>query len=137
VTLRQYLHKHAQIYSPAGAIILATPPAKFAWILTANQVAEMFSWQLLSFTQNHVAIRLIFMLIVGRSMALALAQAGAHIIGITDPMGDLLPEDKVRAMEKIIAGKIENYPPLIPPVLPCPYTLSKLLFATFVSLLHA
>ncbi|MCF6328098.1 MAG: TRAP transporter large permease [Devosiaceae bacterium] len=52
------------IDTTASIMMIVAASAIFAWILTANQVAEMFAGQLLSFTDNRVAILLIIMLIV-------------------------------------------------------------------------
>ncbi len=47
----------------ASIMMIVAASAIFAWILTANQVAEMFAGELLGFTDNRVAILLIIMLI--------------------------------------------------------------------------
>ncbi len=48
----------------ASIMMIVAASAIFAWILTANQVAEMFASELLGFTDNKTAILLIIMLIV-------------------------------------------------------------------------
>ncbi|MBL4731976.1 MAG: TRAP transporter large permease [Rhizobiaceae bacterium] len=48
----------------ASIMMIVAASAIFAWILTANQVAEIFASELLGFTENKTAILLIIMLIV-------------------------------------------------------------------------
>jgi tripartite ATP-independent transporter DctM subunit len=52
------------VETTASIMMIVAASAIFAWILTANQVAEMFATELLSFTDNKTAILLIMMLIV-------------------------------------------------------------------------
>jgi tripartite ATP-independent transporter DctM subunit len=52
------------VETTASIMVIVAASAIFAWILTANQVAEMFATELLSFTDNKTAILLIMMLIV-------------------------------------------------------------------------
>lgn len=52
------------IDTTASIMMIVAASAIFAWILTANQVAEMFASELLGFTDNKTAILLIMMLIV-------------------------------------------------------------------------
>jgi tripartite ATP-independent transporter DctM subunit len=51
------------VETTASIMMIVAASAIFAWILTANQVAEMFATELLSFTDNKTAILLIMMLI--------------------------------------------------------------------------
>ena len=48
----------------ASIMMIVAASAIFAWILTANQVAQMFANELLGFTDNKTALLLIIMLIV-------------------------------------------------------------------------
>ncbi len=48
----------------ASIMMIVAASAIFAWILTANQVAQMFASELLGFTQNKTALLLIIILII-------------------------------------------------------------------------
>jgi len=52
------------VETTASIMMIVAASAIFAWILTANQVAQMFAQELLGFTDNPTAILLIIMLIV-------------------------------------------------------------------------
>lgn len=52
------------VETTASIMMIVAASSIFAWILTANQVAQMFAESMLSFTDNRVAILLIIMLIV-------------------------------------------------------------------------
>ncbi|QDY71517.1 TRAP transporter large permease [Qingshengfaniella alkalisoli] len=52
------------VETTASIMMIVAASAIFAWILTANQVAQMFASELLGLTENKVAILLIIMLIV-------------------------------------------------------------------------
>lgn len=52
------------VETTASIMMIVAASSIFAWILTANQVAEMFAESLLGFTDDRVAILLIIMLIV-------------------------------------------------------------------------
>jgi tripartite ATP-independent transporter DctM subunit len=52
------------VETTASIMMIVAASSIFAWILTANQVAQAFATELLSFTQDKTAILLIIMLIV-------------------------------------------------------------------------
>ncbi len=52
------------IETTASIMMIVAASAIFAWILTANQVAQVFATELLGFTENKIAILLIITLIV-------------------------------------------------------------------------
>ncbi len=52
------------VETTASIMMIVAASSIFAWILTANQVAQMFAESMLGFTDNRVAILLIIMLIV-------------------------------------------------------------------------
>ena len=52
------------IETTASVMLIVAASAIFAWILTANQVAQLFASELLGFTENPTAILLVIMLIV-------------------------------------------------------------------------
>ncbi|WP_380055361.1 TRAP transporter large permease [Falsihalocynthiibacter sp. SS001] len=52
------------VETTASIMMIVAASTIFAWILTANQVAQVFATELLSFTENKTAILLIMMLIV-------------------------------------------------------------------------
>ncbi|MCV6823431.1 MULTISPECIES: TRAP transporter large permease [Halocynthiibacter] len=52
------------VETTASIMMIVAASTIFAWILTANQVAQMFATELLGFTENKTAILLIMMLVV-------------------------------------------------------------------------